>query len=344
MELEFHQLDLRYARLRRRDPEGERRLIGSLSARGQLAPIVVVSAGKSYVVVDGYKRVRGLKRLGSDTVTATVWDLSEPDALILDRLQRASGRDSVLEEAWLLAELQQRFSLSLAELGRRFDRGMSWISRRLGLVRSLPLEVQELVRKGRIVPHAAMKYLLPLARANTEDCLALVAALPRRRLSSREIGRLYMAWMGADTATRRRLLRDPELFLRLEEEARRSAPVPSESLIDDLRVLCAVVRRGGERLRQGAARGLSESRRRVARRLCRQLRASFEELLEALTREGLDAGSVDASDGAATAEAGSPDPCDRQDPADLPRCGEEDPPGRHRRGAASAACGESRAS
>lgn len=343
MELEFHQLDLRYEGLRRREPEREKRLLGSLSEHGQQLPIVVVAAEGRFVVVDGYKRVRGLRRLGNDTVMATRWDLSEAEALIQARLLRMSGRDSVLEEAWLLAELQQRFSLSAAELAHRFDRGPSWVSRRLGLVRSLPLEVQDQVRSGRIVPHAAMKYLLPLARANLEDCLALVAALPRQRLSSREMGRLYVSWMSSDQATRDRILRNPELFLRLDQESHRGAPAPSEELIEKLRVLCALTRRAEAGLRQGGARGLGVSRRRVARRLGEQVRSGFERLLAALHKEGLDAGSVDASDGATAGAARSSDSGHRQDPADLPRGGEEDPQNRHRRSAGSGAFGESRA-
>jgi len=343
MELEFQQLDLRYEGLRRREPARERLLLGSLSERGQQVPIVVVAADERFVVVDGYKRVRGLRRLGSDTVLATRWDLSEAEALILDRLLRTAGRISVLEEGWLLAELQQRFSLSLAELSRRFDRGASWISRRLGLVRTLPLEVQDQVREGRIVPHAAMKYLLPLARANVEDCLALVAALPRRRLSSREMERLYVAWLRSDQATRGRLLGDPELFLRTQQESRHSVPVPSEELIEELRVLCAITRRVEGRLRRGAARGLHGSRRRVALRLAEQTKRGFERLLLALMEEGLDAGSVSTGDGAAPAAAGSSDPGDRADAAGLPRLGEEDPQGGQRHGAAPGASGEGRA-
>ena len=34
-----------------------------------------------YLVIDGYKRVRLLRRLGQDVVRATAWDLSEADAL-----------------------------------------------------------------------------------------------------------------------------------------------------------------------------------------------------------------------------------------------------------------------
>lgn len=326
MDLEFHQLELRYESLRSREPEREKRLLASLSERGQQEPIVVVgiAEGASYAVIDGYKRVRALRRLGSDTVAATRWDLGESDALILDRLLRATGRDNVLEEAWLLAELQQRFSLSCYELARRFDRGESWVSRRLGLVRSLPFEVQEQVRRGRIVPHAAMKYLLPLARAKAEDCVRLVAAL-RRRLSSLELGRLYAAWVSGDEITRERLIADPELFLRIEEEASREAPTPSEALIEELKVLGAVARRAERRLREGAARGLSASRRRVAARLSSQARTDFEVLLDALRREQLHAGPDHPNGGAATAGSGPRYACHRAGPGDLPRSGEADP-------------------
>jgi ParB/RepB/Spo0J family partition protein len=332
MDLEFHQLELRYETLRSREPEREKRLLASLSERGQQVPIVVVASSEAarYAVIDGYKRVRALRRLGSDTVLATRWELEEADALILDRLLRATGRDSVLEEAWLLAELQQRFGLSCHELARRFDRGVSWVSRRLGLVRALPLQAQEQVRRGWIAPHAAMKYLLPLARANGEDCVRLLAAL-RRRLSSRELGRLYAAWVSGDESTRERLLADPELHLRIEEEASREAPVPSESLIDDLKALAAMARRACRRLRAGAAGGLSASRRLVAARFGGQAAADFERLLDALRKERLDAGPDHAHGGAAAAGSGPRHAFDRTGASDLARSGEGDPEGGHGR-------------
>ena len=59
MELEFHQLALRYERLKVVRPEPERRLLASLAEVGQQVPIVVVQEGTdgSFVVIDGYKRV-----------------------------------------------------------------------------------------------------------------------------------------------------------------------------------------------------------------------------------------------------------------------------------------------
>ena len=82
MELELHQLDLRYAGLRRRDSRREKTLVGSLSASGQQTPVVVVRGeADRYVLVDGYKRVRALRRLKVDRVSAVVWEWGEAEAL-----------------------------------------------------------------------------------------------------------------------------------------------------------------------------------------------------------------------------------------------------------------------
>ena len=113
IQLEFHQLELRYEALRRRAPEQEKRLLASLAQHGQQAPIVVVGSedGRA-VVVDGYKRLRALRQLKADTVLVTTWELGEAEALMLERLMRTAGRDDAFEQAWLLRELGQRFGLS----------------------------------------------------------------------------------------------------------------------------------------------------------------------------------------------------------------------------------------
>jgi hypothetical protein len=92
MDLEFQQLDLRYEELRGGSAARERRLLSSLAELGQQTPIVVVRASEvaRHVVIDGYKRVRLLRKLGQDTVQATAWDLGEAEALLLERMLRAS--------------------------------------------------------------------------------------------------------------------------------------------------------------------------------------------------------------------------------------------------------------
>ncbi len=188
MELELGQLDLRYERLRIRSAPRERRLIGSIAKVGQQTPIVVVADAPRWVVVDGYKRVRAVRRLGHDTVHAIAWELGEADALLLERLLHAGEIGSALEQGWLLKELESRFGLGREELARRFDRTTSWVSRRLALVSELPSAVQEHVRSGAIGAHAAMKYMVPLARANEGDCTRLGDAISKERVTSRQMG------------------------------------------------------------------------------------------------------------------------------------------------------------
>jgi ParB family transcriptional regulator, chromosome partitioning protein len=211
VKLEFHQLELRYERLRVIRPEQERRLLASLAEVGQQVPIVVVKdPGEGrFVVIDGYKRVRSLRRLARDTVGASCWPGEEADALIVTRLMHMAEPETALEQSWLLAELHDRFGFSLEELARRFGHSVSWVSRRLALIKELPDSIQQQVRRGEIVAHAAAKYLVPLARANRRACLELVEAIGSTRLSSRDLGTLYAAyqtgnWARANACLRRR--------------------------------------------------------------------------------------------------------------------------------------------
>lgn len=286
MDLEIGRLDLRYQELRTRSAERERRLVGSLDASGQQTPIVVVRDGDRDVVVDGYKRVRALRRLGRDVVRATTWDLGELDALLLERMLRASEAMSALEEGWFLKELTTRFGLSREELARRFDRTTSWVSRRLGLVTDLPAAVQEHVRSGALGPHAAMRYLVPLARANERDCEKLAAAIAPSRPSSRELGVLYTTYVAGNEKTRALVVSDPGLVLRARAEREREGKgeaTPAERLLEDLRVASAVVHRATNRIRRGALDDANEQERQLVRSARLEVRAeltSFESRLD----------------------------------------------------------------
>lgn len=269
MDIEFHQLDLRYERLRVQSRDRQKRLLASIAERGQLVPIVVVvptGAPEHHVVIDGYKRVAVLRRLGRDTVQAVRWEMEELDALVLGRSLRAAGAETALEEAWFLEELSRRFDLGLDALARQFDRSVSWVSRRLALVRELPESVQERVRIGEIVPHAAMKYLVPLARANRSHCERLATSISRQEMSSREVGELYAGWRDACGAARERILEDPALFLRTRQALAADQPAgvgrpAGESLIRDVHLLSAIARRIRRRWCEGAARSLSAPER-----------------------------------------------------------------------------------
>lgn len=160
MRLEFHQLERPWEPLRVREPQRQARLLASLAEQGQQNPIVVVAAAGSagrYIVIDGYARIQALQQLQRDTVEATVWEMSEAEAVVLAQTLRCGGPDTALEQGWLLAELQRRFGYSLEELAQRFDRSASWASRRLALAEVLPHSTQQHIRQGRIAAQTAMK-------------------------------------------------------------------------------------------------------------------------------------------------------------------------------------------
>jgi ParB/RepB/Spo0J family partition protein len=300
MELEFHRLDLRYESLRKRSPSREARLLASLAEAGQQVPVVVVAGGEGgrLVLVDGYKRVRALVRLRRDVVRAVAWDLAEADALLLERLMRSADGNGALEEGWLLGELRDRFGMTVEELARRFDKSASWVSRRLALVMDLPDEIQEQVRRGEIVAHAAMKHLVPLARANREQAVRMSAALAPHRPTSRQVAALYAAWLGGSAETREALVRDPGLFLRARAAASRPPDAaeqgPAAVLLSDLGALGGVARRALRHLRDGLARRLVPHERDEVRRAAVQARSETDQLFTRCEKEVGDARPDDA--------------------------------------------------
>jgi ParB family transcriptional regulator, chromosome partitioning protein len=320
MQLEFHQLDVRYERLRVRQPARERRLLASLADTGQQTPIVVVGAEATYVVVDGHKRVRCLRRLHRDTVIAVAWEMPEAEALIFRHLLHTDATDSAFEQGWLLRTLHEDHGLGLDALARRFDRSVSWVSRRLSLVRTLPDEVQQPVQEGRLVAHAAMKYLVPLARANADDCRRLVEAIMPHRLSTRQIGRLYQVYTTGPASTRELVLTDPLLVLRVTDDTsptrvRPEASAP-EALLTDLHLLGAVARRVQRRLRQGG--GLLPPERDRAWRLFDQVQMDFRDLQRRCEQELRDARSGTAHGNLEFTREGPRDSPDRSRAANLP--------------------------
>jgi ParB-like chromosome segregation protein Spo0J len=67
MQLEFHQLDCSWEHLRVQNPQQQKQLLASLALSGQQTPIVVIAIADQpnrYQVIDGYKRIAALQKLG----------------------------------------------------------------------------------------------------------------------------------------------------------------------------------------------------------------------------------------------------------------------------------------
>jgi ParB-like chromosome segregation protein Spo0J len=294
MEIELHQLDRPYAGLRIRDPRHSARWLASLS-RGDpddsLAAVLVVpaKAPDRFVLIDGYARVSALEQLSRDTTPAIVLPMRASEALVFALQLETQGRRSALEEGWLLQQIQQETGLALAALAQRFGRSLSWVSRRLGLVESLPESVQQQVRCGAIPSRAALRSLLPLARANEAQCCELVSGIAGAELSVQAIERLYVGWREGDEAQRARIAAHPLLFLRAEQEAQRGpdpADSASSSAVDatlkDIDVAGAICRRVRRRLIRGLTP--SSEAKSTFLRAWRETQLAFEALGEQLEK------------------------------------------------------------
>jgi ParB family chromosome partitioning protein len=330
MQLEFHQLDRRWEHLRVRHPARQRRLLASLVETGQQTPIVVVAAegqADRYVVIDGYKRIAALEQLGRDTVEAVVWPMSEAAAVLLERSLRLSEHETALEVGWLLAELEQRFGYNLDELARRFDRSVSWVSRRLALVEVLPEAIQQQVREGKISAQVALKFLVPVTRQSLEDCQRMAAIFAQHHCDTREAGQLYAAWRRGSPAIRKRILDDPELFFKAQRQAQEKATAETGAeLLRDLEMMAAIANRAHRRLAGAAATDLDHQQREAARyqidRIQNQLRR-IDETIRPEKKPHVEPSAAHHDSGTARAE--SEQARDSADVGNLPRGGTQSP-------------------
>lgn len=272
MDLERHQIELRYEAMRIRDPAREARLAASLAAEGQRHPVLVFRvADGGFVLVDGYRRVRALASLKRDVVLAMDLACDEPEAL-LRAWRMVMGRPTeALEEGWMVRELLDTHGVSQRDLAQRMGRSGSWICRRLALTQALPPAAVEAVRAGRVCAHTAQKVLVPLARANAADCARLADAAAPEGFTDREVAALCVTWSTGSAKTRELVLTAPRVVLRARDEAARlptPPKTPLEALLDDLHAATSIARRAHGRMRDGALIAADEAERRRVRHAC----------------------------------------------------------------------------
>ena len=187
IELDLHRLELRFADSRLVEPRAVARLAESIERCGQIVPCVVVAAPQSQdgegggvqalVLIDGYRRVGALRRLGRDTVGVEQWSCDLTTALLRVLARTRDRAFASIEEALLLRALVGEHGLSRHEVARRSGRDVSWVSRRLQLLSGLPDAALTAVRGGRLSSWAANRVIVPLARANAEHAERLLAML-----------------------------------------------------------------------------------------------------------------------------------------------------------------------
>jgi len=250
LRVDSHCLIPRFAPLRLRDPERLAGLTRSLHQHGQLMPVVVVAESLDpprWVLIDGYRRLEALREIGEDLVWVDAWDGPVDEALLLCLARGTERGWEAIEEAALLHELSNRYSLR--ELAQRIGRDVSWVSRRLNLFKALPEELLEAVRQGKLSVWAATRILAPLARANSAHARTLLGELEKTPLSTRELERLFAQYRRTPAAQRERLVANPGLFVQAldsrtqDAEDRRLAEGPEGAWCKDLVVIGKILKR-----------------------------------------------------------------------------------------------------
>jgi len=256
LDLDLHRLELRFAGSRLLEPRAVARIAHSIERCGQIVPCVVVAvpggAGgelDQLVLIDGYRRVAALRRLGRDTASVERWTCNVTDAL-LGLLARTQNRPfASIEEALLIRELIQGLGLSQHDVARRCGRDVSWVSRRLQLLSGLPDVALTAVRDGTLSSWAASRIVVPLARANAEHADQLLTALADAPLSTRELHCWFEHYQRAFRNARDHMVSRPRLFLDALRETgeqragQRLRDGPEDECAADLRSIEAILAR-----------------------------------------------------------------------------------------------------
>lgn len=227
LDVDLHLLELRFAGARLIEPQAVEKLARCIERDGQIVPCIVAAAtpdtsdvggSERLVLIDGYRRVAALRRLGRDRALVERWpcDLGEAVLGVLARTQSRSF--AAIEEALLLRELTQVLGVSQREAARRCARDGSWVNRRLQLLASLPEAALTAVREGRLSSWAAARVMAPLARANAAHADRLLRAQEQAPLSTRDLKEWFEHYQKSRRGVRERMVDHPRLFLQAINE------------------------------------------------------------------------------------------------------------------------------
>ena len=198
------------------------------------------------MVIDGHQRIAALEQLRRDTVHALVWEMSEAEALLLAHsLRMNSEPETALEQGWLLAEMEEA-RLHDRRPGAAFRPQWDMGGAPSGAGGNSAGSGAAASPQGRIAAQIAMRYLAPVARVNAEQCVRMAHVFAQHPWTTRQAALLYKAWREAKSKqTRERILAEPELFLKTQEQQRQ--PTKAITLESDLNQIVAIARRALDR-------------------------------------------------------------------------------------------------
>lgn len=121
------------------DTDRIKELADSISAVGQLQPILVVPRGKRFEIVFGHRRYLAIKSLGQTNIIAEVRVLSDEEVALMRATENIDRENlTPMEEAGTYQSLIDRCGWDIDKVSERMGKSPAVIRRRLDLLRMPP--------------------------------------------------------------------------------------------------------------------------------------------------------------------------------------------------------------
>lgn len=165
--IELSLLDLRYEKLRLKNVWQEQKLFDSIFHSGIREPIVC--SGPGYVVLDGFKRIRILKKLKVYEVPVVMYGEDEASGIMRFLKIGLDKSITTLEQAIFIDELHRIYNLSVTDIAGRLEVSKGWVSVRLGIVEQMSQVAMEKIFSGQFPMRSYMYTMKPFTRVNTPE-------------------------------------------------------------------------------------------------------------------------------------------------------------------------------
>ena len=167
-------------------------LVFSIRETGLLEPIIVCPIEEDeYRILCGHYRIRALRRLRWRNVQCRVILCDERLSFIIYCTSNILNHSiNAIEEAYMISKLLSVGGFKSIDIAKIWGKSISWVSRRLALLKKLDPEIKNHVEQGYLSPRTAQE-LTRLPRGKDQD---IVLGIIRRDHLSKEAASQLVTW------------------------------------------------------------------------------------------------------------------------------------------------------
>jgi len=236
---EINNINTRYESFRLPSSYQEKSLLESISERGIETPLYGIKENDIFILLDGFKRLRAARKLGTNIVPIKELATSEPDGII--ELLKISNAKSlhILEQVRLINDLRSTHKMTVRNIAQRLERSVGWVSVRMGIEKELGEKVCDAIFRGNF-PVSALYTLRQFKRLNKEsqdNIDEFVTAVSGKKIGQRDIETLAKAWFNGNEEMKKQI-RSGDLGWTIENISKKSSGDDNKSFsINEARVI-----------------------------------------------------------------------------------------------------------